>query len=214
MLRFIKSLFPQPHPKAKPIIKSEGEVLQSLVELIPPHLSKDDVVFFCIGTNQISGDCLGPLVGSYLKTNGYTNVYGTLQEPVDAGNIKEKIMEVPKGRFVIAIDAALGTFSYVESFSVSPGPLRPGAGIGKELPQIGDLGIFGVVNLKDWREDSQILFKTSLSIVIPMVITLSTALMRRFPMPHQRRVNIFEDDVEIRTYLKRLKGEYYSPLLS
>ncbi|MEW9670400.1 spore protease YyaC [Ammoniphilus sp. 3BR4] len=212
MLGFVKKyLWPQAN--SKPVIKSEGEVLRSLVELIPPHVSRDDVVFFCIGTNQISGDCLGPLVGSYLKTNGYANVFGTLQDPIDAKNIKEKILEVPKGKFIIAIDAALGTFSYVESFSVFTGPLRPGAGIGKELPAIGNVGIVGIVNLKDWRTDSQILFRTPLSIVIPMVITLSSALMKRFPMPQQRRVNIFEEDIEIRAYLKRLKGEHYSPLL-
>ncbi|WP_164985177.1 spore protease YyaC [Ammoniphilus sp. CFH 90114] len=211
MFGLLRKIFPK--RKTKSINKTEWDVLRSFAEVIPSQLNRDDVVFFCIGTNRVSGDCFGPLVGSYLKSNGYKNVYGTIHDPIDAKNITKKWNEIPKGKFVIAIDAALGTFSYIESFAVFSGPLRPGAGIGKDLPGVGDIGILGVVNLKDWKSDSQILSQTSLSLVIPMVITLSSALMKRFPIPQQRTVNVFEEDVEVITYLKHLKGEYYSPLL-
>ncbi|WP_167577542.1 spore protease YyaC [Ammoniphilus sp. YIM 78166] len=213
MLKQVRQwLFPKRQGQAK--IKTEQDLLVKLADVLPSHIRNEDVVFFCIGTNQISGDCFGPLVGSYLKSNGYTNVMGTIQDPIDAKNIHERIQEIPKDKLVIAIDAALGTFSFVETFSISSGTLHPGSGIGKTLPPVGDVGIVAVVNLKDWKSDSLVLTQTSLSTVIPMVITLSSALMKYLPCASGKTVNLFEEDMEVRAYLKRLKGEYYSPLLN
>ena len=53
-------------------------------------------MFLCIGTDRATGDALGPLVGSYLLKNGLENVYGTVDEPVHAENLRYYIEFINK----------------------------------------------------------------------------------------------------------------------
>ena len=54
-----------------------------------------ELVFLCIGTDRATGDCLGPLVGSRLKSlSPSTAVYGTLETPVHATNLQETLDEI------------------------------------------------------------------------------------------------------------------------
>ena len=50
----------------------------------------DKIVFVCIGSDRITGDSLGPLVGHQLSRYHWKNiyVYGTLNEPVHALNLE------------------------------------------------------------------------------------------------------------------------------
>ena len=52
-----------------------------------------EVVFACIGTDRSTGDALGPLVGQRLRRLGCTaeNVIGTLEEPLHALNLAERL---------------------------------------------------------------------------------------------------------------------------
>ena len=54
---------------------------------IERRLRRHSLVFLCIGTPKIPGDCLGPFVGSLLKmkTAAYA-VFGTMEQPVHALN--------------------------------------------------------------------------------------------------------------------------------
>lgn len=51
------------------------------------------LVFICIGTNKIMGDCLGPIVGTYLKSKFKDRlyedieVYGDIYNPIDYNSI-------------------------------------------------------------------------------------------------------------------------------
>ena len=105
------------------------------------------LLFVCIGTPNISGDCLGPLIGSVLENQIPAMIYGTLDHPVHALNCEEifhKIKKQHQKPFIIAIDAALGTLAQSGYILLKKGPLFPGKGVGKKLPPIGHLHISGV----------------------------------------------------------------------
>ena len=77
-------------------------------------------------------------------------VYGTLKEPVHAKNLKEtidKIYHIHENPLIVAIDASLGRSSHVGYYTLGEGPLRPGAGVDKQLPIVGDYYITGIVNI-------------------------------------------------------------------
>lgn len=109
-------------------------------------------VFVCIGTDLVTGDSLGPMVGSVLRCSPdfpYT-VYGTLSRPVHAVNLSDTMAEVASRHPdspVIAIDASLGTKKHLHYITIAPGSLSPGAGVNKFLGTIGDISITGIINI-------------------------------------------------------------------
>lgn len=141
-----------------------------------------NLVFLCIGTDRSTGDSLGPLVGYQLSLLPHMgkecNLYGTLDEPVHAQNIKEKtemIYRTVKNPFIIAIDASLGSMDKVGKIIIDEGPLRPGAGVNKNLDPVGDLRITGVVNVSGFMEFT-VLQNTRLSMVMNMAKVISSAI--------------------------------------
>lgn len=140
----------------------------------------NDVVILCIGTDRSTGDCLGPLVGHKLKLIQYSRiyVYGTLDNPVHAKNLSEIISDIEARHdrpFIIAIDACLGKLERIGRISIGKGPLRPGAGVNKTLPEIGHIHIVGVVNLSGFME-YLILQNTRLNLVMRMADTISSGI--------------------------------------
>lgn len=129
-----------------------------------------ELVFLCIGSDRVTGDCLGPYIGhslSRLRLPGVF-VYGTLAHPVHALNLKEtdkKIKAEHPSALVIAIDAALGTKKHLGYVTIGNGALYPGAGVQKELPPVGDIHITGIVNISGLLEQMT-LQSTRLSTVI------------------------------------------------
>ena len=70
------------------------------------------LVFLCIGTNRVIGDCFGPLVGSKLKHffihEEGIEVIGDIENIVSFQNVTGIITKLKnENSFVIAIDAAL-----------------------------------------------------------------------------------------------------------
>jgi len=86
----------------------------------------EDLVLLCIGTDKITGDCLGPLVGSKLKQRKFPYpLYGTLEKPLHAGNLTEQLPEISlvhPDACTLAIDAAVGTKNHWSCFPVPPAP--------------------------------------------------------------------------------------------
>lgn len=112
------------------------------------RLKHHPLVFLCIGTPKIPGDCLGPLVGSLLeiKAAAYT-VFGTMDKPVHALNFKSTRKEIQKkypGAVIVVIDAAIGEYYQNGFLAIKRGALKPGLGLGKRLPAIGHIQITGV----------------------------------------------------------------------
>ncbi len=141
-----------------------------------------DLIIMCIGTDRSTGDSLGPLIGYKLQRilKRYQNVFvhGTLDDPVHAKNLKSSIDHVYrsyKKPFVVAIDACLGKVERVGCINMSHGPLRPGAGVNKDLPPVGDIHVTGIVNLGGFMEYI-VLQNTRLSLVMKMADTISEGI--------------------------------------
>jgi putative sporulation protein YyaC len=139
-----------------------------------------EIVILCIGTDRSTGDCLGPLVGHKLRLIRYRNVfvYGTLDNPVHAKNLDEVISNIyreHKNPFIISVDACLGKAERVGCISIGYGPLRPGAGVNKNLKEVGDMHITGVVNIGGFME-YLILQNTRLNLVMRMADTISNGI--------------------------------------
>lgn len=111
----------------------------------------DGIVVLCIGSDRVTGDSLGPLVGYKLGAcplPGLT-VYGSLEQPVHALNLNEtieKIKSTHTDACIIAVDASLGSEDHLGYVTLSKKALRPGAGVDKKLTAIGDIAITGIVN--------------------------------------------------------------------
>lgn len=144
---------------------------------IPLH---DGVVILCIGTDRATGDSLGPLIGYKLKYMSYPNVfvYGTLDDPVHAKNLQETLKLIDKNHsnpLIIAIDACLGKMEHIGYITLGEGSIKPGAGVQKELPSVGDLFITGIVNFSGFM-DMLVLQNTRLSIVMQMADVISSGI--------------------------------------
>lgn len=144
------------------------------------HDNHSEIIVLCVGTDRSTGDCLGPLVGHKLKyiRSGSVQVLGTLDEPVHAKNLKivlDKIQADYERPFIISIDACLGKAENIGCISVGEGPIKPGAGVNKKLPEVGDIHIMGIVNIGGFME-YLILQNTRLSLVMRMADIISAGL--------------------------------------
>jgi len=108
-------------------------------------------VFLCIGSDRITGDCLGPLTG-HLLTAGYSvgaYVYGTLANPVTAKNLAETadfIVTRHRSQKLVVVDASLGRPEDIGLIRLGAGGIEPGSAVDKKLPVVGDFHITAVVN--------------------------------------------------------------------
>lgn len=145
------------------------------------NLPKDRrIVVVCVGTDRSTGDSLGPLVGTSLSKyrSPYFELYGTLEEPVHAMNLDDTLIDINKyfpRPFVIGIDACLGQTSSVGCIQVGTGPVRPGAGVNKDLPPVGDIHITGIVNVGGFMEYF-VLQNTRLHLVMRMSDIIAQSL--------------------------------------
>lgn len=123
-----------------------------LSQFISEHIEKNTLII-CIGTDKCIGDCLGPLVGTMLQKNNFPfPVIGNLENPAHAMNLDSIIKDVRNdypGYFTIAVDACLGYSECLGDIQVKYGPVHPGKGVGKKLPQVGNISIVGVVDTLD-----------------------------------------------------------------
>ncbi|TDF94358.1 spore protease YyaC [Paenibacillus piri] len=151
------------------IIEVLSDKLFSILGQIPPQ---QPVIIICVGTDRSTGDSLGPLVGTQLKKYSIDGIhlYGTLDQPVHAMNLKETLDAIHShynNPYIIAIDACLGQLTSVGCIQVGNGPVKPGAGVNKELPPVGNMHITGIVNVGGFMEYF-VLQNTRLSLVMSM----------------------------------------------
>jgi len=151
--------------------------LSGFLEGIP---SNRPIVIVCIGTDRSTGDALGPLIGTSLMKYRSSNfhLYGTLEEPVHAMNLEETLLDINRKfdkPFIIGIDACLGQVASVGCIQVGEGPVRPGAGVNKDLPPVGDIHVTGIVNVGGFMEYF-VLQNTRLHLVMRMSDVIATGL--------------------------------------
>lgn len=155
--------------------KLASEILDHL-----PNFSTRPIVFVCIGTDRSTGDSLGPLIGTLLQEKEIApyHVYGTLDDPIHAVNMDAKLAEIKEKHFnpfIIGIDACLGRLKSVGSIQVGNGPVKPGAGVNKELPEVGNMHITGIVNVSGFMEFF-VLQNTRLNLVLKMAKTIANGI--------------------------------------
>lgn len=142
--------------------------------------STKEIVIACIGTDRSTGDSFGPLVGSMLSDQYLESfhIYGTLENPLHALNLKERLATIHKNHpnpYILAIDACLGKSSSVGSVVLGKGSLCPGSALKKDLPPVGQLHISGMVNVSGFMEHV-VLQNTRLHVVMQMAAKVAAAI--------------------------------------
>ena len=158
------------------------KITRALHKCIQRHnASWSEMVFLCIGSDRIIGDCLGPFVGQLLDscTTAGVSVYGTLQKPVHALNLEPVLIYIHQhhpDRRIIAIDASLGQKNHLGYVTIDNGSLYPGAAVQKHLPPVGDIHITGIVNISGIL--AQLTLQTTrISTVISLADTIARGLL-------------------------------------
>lgn len=162
------------------------------------------VLFACVGTDRSTGDSLGCLTGTFLQELGY-NIVGTLDDPLHATNLVERMAGIKEMDIdlVIAIDACLGRQENIENIYLKDIPLKPGAGVGKDLPEIGDYTITGIVNVGGFME-YMVLQNTRLSKVMNMSKSIVEVVELALPLDES---NICEIHTEVKvSWLDKVKS--------
>lgn len=149
-----------------------ARTLHGLIREIAREEGKRGVVFLCIGTDRSTGDSLGPLIGYKLsgRRTRRVNIVGTLDSPVHAMNLEQAVTMVNlryPNHVVVAVDASVGNLDHVGCITLGKGSLQPGLGVCKELREVGDLFITGIVGGYG-SHDPLMLQSVRLSVVMQM----------------------------------------------
>lgn len=140
-------------------------------------LEISELIFLCIGTDRITGDSFGPLVGYKLKhlfrEEKNIKVVGDLENIVTIHNVEKIIKninstyEIP---FIIAIDAAISNKNNIGKIIVSEQKMNVGSGLNKKSIYIGDVSIKGIVakDLKKPQYNFKLLQNTPLGLIMNM----------------------------------------------
>ena len=155
-----------------------GKMLSTIVS--QTILPEQEIIILCIGSDRSTGDSLGPLIGHQFKNYVTPGLYliGDLHEPVHAANLTYCMKSINKtfdNPYIIAIDASLGKEEHIGFMTLATGPLKPGLGVKKKLPEVGDIHITGIVNSSREMEFST-LQTTRLSIIFQIADAIVLAL--------------------------------------
>ena len=136
-------------------------------------------VVVCVGSDLVLGDSLGPLIGTFLKKKGCNAfVYGSLNYPITAKEIeyiKKHLKNTHPNSFVITIDAALGNEEDIGLIRVINKGIKPGLGVDKNLSEIGDASIIGIV-AKKTKDNYDLYNLTRLNLIYKMAEKISNGI--------------------------------------
>lgn len=136
-----------------------------------------ETTFLCIGTDRITGDCFGPLVGSklinLLQEYNFSNIniYGSLERNLNYESVSRIIKTINNKSTIIVIDAALSKRENIGKIFVSNKKTILGKGLDKNKIEIGDISIKTVV-AKDYKM-ARYNFKALQNISLNGVMTLA-----------------------------------------
>lgn len=146
-----------------------------------------DLVFLCIGTDRMTGDCFGPLVGNRIKeaignNNIKCTVYGDLENPLIYSGIDKSLKEINEkcdNPCIIAIDAALSDESNIGKILVRKGGLKFGVAINKGRREVGNISIKAIIgrNYKTTHKNMELLQNTSLNFVMNLANIVSGGIV-------------------------------------
>jgi putative sporulation protein YyaC len=153
---------------------TEGNELIDIVTKLKEVLSStsSEVIILCVGSDRSTGDSLGPIVGTMLTEADIPfPVYGTLEKPVHALNIKKILKDIYQKHnqpFILGIDACLGDERQIGFIFLKEGSLVPGMAVNKSLPSVGEYHMKAVVNYLDSLAPAQSLNNTRLFTVVKL----------------------------------------------
>ena len=109
-----------------------------------------ETVVLCIGSDKVSGDCLGPTVGTLLieKHNVNAFVYGRIGRSVNSLNISDYVNflnDNHKDALIIAVDACLGKSGDVGKVKICDRGVSAGLAVGRNNKRVGDVAVLGIV---------------------------------------------------------------------
>ena len=114
---------------------------------------KEEIIIVNIGTDKCTGDSFAPFLGSYLEDKNYSiKIYGTLENPIHALNIYKEIDNIKSmhnNAFIIGVDSAMSSAKDVGNIVIRNKPIEAGAGVGKDLPSVGDVSIIYNASISD-----------------------------------------------------------------
>ena len=125
-------------------------IARKLYDICPINQS---LVFVFVGTDANIGDSLGPICGQ--MTDFYDRnclFYGDLSNTITAKDVPylaAYIKSTHPSSFIVTIDAALGAVDDIGVIKVCKNGIKPGLGVNKNLPSVGDASIIAVVGEKN-----------------------------------------------------------------
>lgn len=139
----------------KRVEESNETLYRDLLLVLPDFSEIDKLTIVNVGTPKVDYDAVGPITGSLLETmlrfnpelQEFVNIIGTMDDPAHALTIEGKVNELyianrNINNFILAIDA---TVTADEPVLFKPHlrnkGIKPGAAVGKNIPEVGTLSI-------------------------------------------------------------------------
>lgn len=139
-------------------------------------------VVICIGSDKITGDRLGPLVGDFLTEiyNVDAFVYGKSGKNVNGINFahyQSHIASCHSDSIIVAVDSCLGQRPDVGTIKLTNKGVRAGGALGRQNERIGDLGILGIVG-EYGKDNFNILKNIDKTFVQDLAFTIAAKLIK------------------------------------
>lgn len=145
------------------------------------------IVFLCVGTDRVIGDCFGPLVGEKLKSligkMKNVEIIGNLEKTICINDIEKVIKTINEeitNPLIIGIDAALDKRESVGKIVVAQEGIKAGSGLNKNKIEIGEISVKGIVSYNTGmpRKNFILLQNTSLGLVNEMASLTADGIYR------------------------------------
>ncbi len=138
-------------------------------------------IIICIGSDLSIGDSFAPIIGTNIYSTFCKNgnlIYGTLKKTITAKEIpflKKYLNHTHPSKKILVIDAAVGKEEDIGLVKFKKGGIMPGGALNKNLGNIGDYSIIGIVAESSILNYS--LFNlTRLNLVFEMANKVATSL--------------------------------------
>ena len=138
-----------------------------------------DICLIFVGTDANIGDSLAPLAASIISVkNGNIFTYGNLNCTITANEVPfmcEFVKNAHPTSFCLVIDAAVGKKEDVGVIKVQNRGIKPGLGVNKDLPMMGNGSIIGIISEKSEKNGGNLAI-TRLSYVYKMAKVIAEGL--------------------------------------
>jgi putative sporulation protein YyaC len=111
-----------------------------MIDNVLNNHTKIDVL--CVGTPLVTGDALGPLVGSMLQQYSFNKsiqIIGTVEKPVTTSTYEKMIARLRDDSFILVVDATLGLDLW--TYEIVMEPTNPGGALNTGIKPIGDASV-------------------------------------------------------------------------